>query len=228
MTDRSSRSGRYPAHGAPVPGATPRPALGAAVRLLAPALLASSLFAASLLAACATTVPRYDYRPPGVRLEARGLAQGDVVLRPGSRAVERELGAGEGVELAVVATDGGGVRRVALVGRVTVGCWNPDTGAQTLDVTEVAHENEVAAGPGGTVRTSAQVSRIFRVSDYRVTCSGTATTPWVEGTFHGEAEDFHGRWTATGSFTFWFGVEGGSRAAPAMAPPVAARIIPGR
>lgn len=157
-----------------------------------------------LLAACATAVPRYDYRPPDVRLEARGLEGGDVVLRPGSRPVERQLGSGEGVHLSVVAVDGGGVRRIALVGRLTVGCHDPGTGALTTDETDVVHEDVALQGPAGTVRTTASVARRIRVSDYAVRCAVPGTRPWVEGTFHGEAEDFHGRWSSTAAFTFWF------------------------
>lgn len=156
--------------------------------------------------ACTTTVPRYDPRPPDVRLEARDLADGDVVLRPGSPPVERELGTGEGVHLSVTAVDGGGVWRIALVGRLTVGCYNPETGARTTDTSDVIHEDVAREGPGGTVRTSASVARLIRVSDYAVRCADPGAHPWVEGTFHGEAEDFHGRWSVTGPFTFWFGV----------------------
>ena len=175
---------------------------------------------AALCGACtATTVPSYDVRPPAVRLEARGLAGGDLVLGPRSGAVERELAAAEELELAVLATDAGGVRRVALVGRLTVGCYDPETGAQTLDVTEVVHDDEAVVGPGGTVRTSAQVSRLFRASDHRVTCADPDARPWVEGTFHGEAEDFHGRWSATGSFTFWRPLRGDEGTSPDQGSP---------
>lgn len=168
------------------------------------------LLAATVLATasgCVTDVPRYDYRPPGLRLEVRGLSGGDFVLRPGSSPVERDLPVDGRVDLSVTAVDPGGVRSVALVGRVTIICENPETGARVTDATDVRHEDVRAEGPGG-VRNTAAVGRVVRTSDYRVACADRDARAWVEGTFHGEAEDFHGRWSVTGSLTFWFEVEG--------------------
>lgn len=162
------------------------------------------LLSGCVLAACATPLPRYDPHPPEVRLEVRGLTEGALLLRPGSAAVERELGRDGDVDLSVSATHGGGVQRVALVGRVTVGCHNAETGARTTDASDVVHEDVADVGPGGMVRTAASVARRIRASDYGVRCVDPGGRPFVEGSFRGEAEDFHGRWSATASFTFWF------------------------
>lgn len=152
---------------------------------------------------CIATVPRYDDRPPSLRLEVRGLPGGDLVLRPGSEPRGRELGAGDLVDLRVVAVDGGGVRRVALTGRITIGCRDPETGARTVETTDFDEEDLDPGDPAG-VRTTAAVGRVVRVSDYRVSCADPGALPRVDGTFRGEAEDFHGNWSVTATFTVGF------------------------